>query len=169
MKNKKDAKRKAQLEFRTKCESFRFNTTRRVAAKYAEITDAIPARLEMELQWIFKHNLMEGFGQLEEVMTIARSEFGMEPGVSDPFLNGSAVAYLLGLTPQDPIALGLQAAEFTQEDFQPRLNVRITVDAEKRSAFIARLEELFGKSMMRTGVPIFKLSGIILECQRTLK
>lgn len=48
------------------------------------------------------------------------------------------------------------------------LNVGIRFDPDKRNTVITLAEEKFGKSMMRTGVPILKLDNIILEFHRNL-
>lgn len=49
-----------------------------------------------------------------------------------------------------------------------KFNVGIRFDPDKRNTVITLAEEKFGKSMMRTGVPILKLDNIILEFHRNL-
>ena len=78
------------------------------------------------------------------------------------------MAYCLGLTDKDPIAENQISPEFSQESKIRNLNVGIRFDPDKRNTVITLAEEKFGKSMMRTGVPILKLDNIILEFHRNL-
>ena len=53
--------------------------------------------------------------------------------------------------------------EFPFPDINLPLNVGVTIDNENRNRLVQQAEVVYGKAMMRYGLPILKLNGIILE------
>lgn len=160
--------KKEKNTHKTLCESLRFQTLWKAKNVYPSMTDEIVQRINMEIEWIERQKLVRGFLQLMTIMEAAYSQLDMSIGHENGFLSGSVVAYCLGLTDKDPIAENQISPEFSQKSKIRNLNVGIRFDPDKRNTVITLAEEKFGKSMMRTGVPILKLDNIILEFHRNL-
>lgn len=168
MKKKSNANRKERLEYKSLCESLRFQTGWKAKGLYPEMDSSVTERMEQELAWIERNGLAKGFLQMKEIMDMAHSRLNVVIGGDHGFLGGSVVAYCLGLTGEDPVKTGRQSPEFQQADFTPYLNVSIHFDPDKRNEAVALAETKFGKSMMQMGQPVIKLDKVILEFHRNL-
>lgn len=95
MNKKRNQKRKAQIETRTKNESFRFQVWWNKNKRAPEIADEAPA-VNSEIDAICEKDLSEGLLALAEVLDGIRKALGYEQAVDRCSLNGSVIAYILG-------------------------------------------------------------------------
>lgn len=133
-----------------------------VKKAYPELNNLTRERLERELDWIRLQHLEDGFLEMWNIVDEARTSLGATIGNAHRGLENSMVAYSLGLTAINPLTEeGLPLFPFP--DINLPLNVGISIDNENRNRLVQLAEVVYGKSMMRYGLPIIKLNGIILE------
>lgn len=122
-------------------------------------------RWEREMDWIRLQRLQDGFLEMWNIVDTARTNMGATIGNARRGLENSMVAYSMGLTANDPLqGEGLPAFPFP--DINLPLNVGVTIDNQNRNRLVQLAEVVYGKSMMRAGLPILRLNGIILEFYR---
>jgi len=133
-----------------------------VKNSYPDLNELTRERLERELDWIRLQHLEDGFLEMWNIVDEARTTMGATIGNAHRGLENSMVAYCLGLTATNPLPEeGLPPFPFL--DINLPLNVGVTIDNENRNRLVQLAEVVYGKSMMRYGLPILKLNGIILE------
>lgn len=164
---RKEIKKQEKIQLQNDGKALRTYTELRVRQSWPELTDDIRARLDMEFDWFGRNGLAKGMLMLKDFMNAVKKDLGIATLQTDGFLAGSAVAYCLGLTGQDPIAAGLTSEEFTG-DFENRyLNVWFTSDLDTRNAMIKLADNMFEeKSKLRLGVPVIRMDRIYLEFRR---
>lgn len=129
---------------------------------YPKMSALTRERFERELDWIRVQNLEDGFLEMWNIVEEARTSLNATIGTARRGLENSLVAYCLGLTDHDPLpAEGLPAYPFT--DNMLPLNVGVSIDAENRNRLVEIAEPVYGKAMMRGGLPVLRLEGIVLE------
>ena len=127
-----------------------------------EMNALVRERWEHEMDWIRLQHLEDGFLEMWNIVDEARTTMKATIGNAHRGLENSMVAYCLGLTATNPLPdEGLP--EFPFPDINLPLNVGVTIDNENRNRLVQLAEVVYGKSMMRYGLPILKLNGIILE------
>ena len=84
----------------------RIYTGLRVRQSWQEVTDEIRERLDFEFEWFGRNGLAKGMLMLKDFMDAAKEKLGIPTLPTEGFLAGSAVAYCLGMTGQDPIRTG---------------------------------------------------------------
>ena len=165
-KTRENAK-KVKQEMKNFAAALRSYTELKTAAAWPVMTDEIRSRLEMEYDWFGRNGLAKGMLELKRFMDAAHGQPMFSFQKCDGFLAGSAVAYCLGMTAEDPIAAGRMAEEF-KSDFENRyLNVRLYFDLDTRNAMISLADGMFQEpSKLRLGVPVIRLDRIYLEFRR---
>lgn len=129
---------------------------------YPKMNELQSERWEREMDWIRLQRLQDGFLEMWNIVDTARTNMGATIGNAHRGLENSMVAYSMGLTANDPLqGEGLPAFPFP--DINLPLNVGVAIDNENRNRLVQLAEVVYGKSMMRAGLPILKLNGIILE------
>ena len=132
---------------------------------YPEMNALVRERWEREMDWIRLQHLEDGFLEMWNIVDEARTTMKATIGNAHRGLENSMVAYCLGLTATNPLPdEGLP--EFPFPDINLPLNVGVTIDNENRNRLVQLAEVVYGKAMMRYGLPILKLNGIILEFYR---
>ena len=166
-KTRKEIRKQEKAQLQNEGKALRTYTELRVRQSWPELTDEIRERLDMEFDWFGRNGLAKGMLMLKDFMDAAKEKLGIAALPTDGFLAGSAVAYCLGMTGQDPIAAGLQSETF-ESDFENRyLNVWFTSDLDTRNAMIKLADNMFEeKSKLRLGVPVIRLDRIYLEFRR---
>lgn len=166
-KTRKEIRKQEKVRLQNDGKALRIYTGLRVQQSWPEVTDEILARLDMEFDWFSRNGLAKGMLMLKDFMDAAKERLGIPVLPTDGFLAGSAVAYCLGLTGQDPIAEGLMSEEFSG-DFKNRyLNVWLYSDLDTRNAMTGLADSMLEeKSKLRLGVPVIKLDRICLEFRR---
>lgn len=167
-KSRKEIRKQEKVQLQNDAKALRIYVGLRVRQSWPELTDEIRARLDMELDWFSRNGLAKGMLMLKNFMDAVKKNLGIATLPTDGFLAGSAVAYCLGMTGQDPIAAGLQSETF-ESDFENRyLNVWFTSDLDTRNAMIKLADNMFEeKSKLRLGVPVIRMDRIYLEFRRT--
>ena len=132
---------------------------------YPKMTELQSERWEHEMDWIRLQRLQDGFLEMWNIVDTARTNLGATICTARRGLENSMVAFCLGLTANYPLPdLGLPPFPFP--DINLPLNVGVTIDNENRNRLVQLAEVVYGKSMMRAGLPILRLNGIILEFYR---
>lgn len=132
---------------------------------YPKMNELQSERWEREMDWIRLQRLQDGFLEMWNIVDTARTNMGATIGNARRGLENSMVAYSMGLTANDPLqGEGLPAFPFP--DINLPLNVGVAIDNENRNRLVQLAEVVYGKSMMRAGLPILRLNGIILEFYR---
>ena len=164
---RKEIKKQEKTQLQNDGKALRTYTELRVRQSWPELTDEIRARLDMEFDWFSRNGLAKGMLMLKDFMDAVKRNLGIATLPTDGFLAGSAVAYCLGMTGQDPIAAGLKSEKFGS-DFENRyLNVWLYSDLDTRNAMIGLADSMFEeKSKLRLGVPVIRLDRIYLEFRR---
>ena len=165
---RKEIKKQEKTQLQNDGKALRTYTELRVRQSWPEITEEIKAQLDMELDWFGRNGLAKGMLMLKDFMDAVKKNLGIATLQTDGFLAGSAVAYCLGMTGQDPIAAGLKSEKFGS-DFENRyLNVWLYSDLDTRNAMIKLADNMFEeKSKLRLGVPVIRMDRIYLEFRRT--
>ena len=122
-------------------------------------------RWEHEMDWIRLQRLQNGFLEMWNIVDTARTSLGATICTARRGLENSMVAFSIGLTANYPLD-HLSLPPFPFPDINLPLNVGITIDNANRNRLVQLAEVVYGKSMMRAGLPILKLNGIILEFYR---
>lgn len=166
-KTRKEIRKQEKARLQNEEKALRTYTELRVRQSWPELTDEIRERLDMEFDWFGRNGLAKGMLILKDFMDAAKKNLGIASLPTDGFLAGSAVAYCLGMTGQDPIVAGLKAEEFGS-DFENRyLNVWFSSDLDTRNEMISLADSMFEeKSKLRLGVPVIRLDRIYLEFRR---
>lgn len=166
-KTRKEIRKQEKFQLHNDWKALRTYTELRVRQSWPEITDEIQERLDMEFDWFGRNGLAKGMLMLKDFIDAAKGSLGIAALSTDGFLAGSAVAYCLGITGQNPITAGLKSAEF-ESDFENRyLNVWLSADFDTRYALIHLADSMFEeKSKLRLGVPVIRLDRIYLEFRR---
>lgn len=166
-KTRKEIRKQEKVQLQNDAKALRIYTGLRIRQSWQEVPDEIRARLDMEFDWFGRNGLAKGMLMLKDFKDAVKNNLGIATLQTDGFLAGSAVAYCLGLTGQNPIAAGLTSEEFTG-DFENRyLNVWFYSDLDTRNAMIGLANSMFEeKSKLRLGVPVIKLDRIYLEFRR---
>ena len=107
---RKEIKKQEKTQLQNDGKALRTYTELRVRQSWPELTDEIRARLDMEFDWFSRNGLAKGMLMLKDFMDAVKKNLGIATLQTDGFLAGSAVAYCLGMTGQDPIAAGLKRA-----------------------------------------------------------
>ena len=164
---RKEIKKQEKTQLQNDGKALRTYTELRVRQSWPELTDEIRARLDMEFDWFSRNGLAKGMLMLKNFMDAVKKNLGIATLPTDGFLAGSAVAYCLGMTGQDPIAAGLKSEKFGS-DFENRyLNVWLYSDLDTRNAMIGLADSMFEeKSKLRLGVPVIRMDRIYLEFRR---
>ena len=164
---RKEIKKQEKTQLQNDGKALRTYTELRVRQSWPELTDEIRARLDMEFDWFSRNGLAKGMLMLKDFMDAVKKNLGIATLQTDGFLAGSAVAYCLGMTGQDPIAAGLKSEKFGS-DFENRyLNVWLYSDLDTRNAMIGLADSMFEeKSKLRLGVPVIRMDRIYLEFRR---
>lgn len=167
-KSRKEIRKQEKVQLQNDAKALRIYVGLRVRQSWPEITEEIKTQLDMELDWFGRNGLAKGMLMLKDFMNAVKKDLGIATLQTDGFLAGSAVAYCLGMTGQDPIAAGLTSEEFTG-DFENRyLNVWFYSDLDTRNAIIGLADSMFEeKSKLRLGVPVIRMDRIYLEFRRT--
>ena len=166
-KTRKEIRKQEKAQLQNEGKALRIYTELRVRQSWPELSDEIRERLDMEFDWFGRNGLAKGMLMLKDFMDAVKKSLGIAALPTDGFLAGSAVAYCLGMTGQDPGAAGLESEEFSG-DFENRyLNVWFFSDLDTRNAMIRLADSMFEeKSKLRLGVPVIKLDRIYLEFRR---
>ena len=166
-KTRKEIRKQEKAQLQNEGKALRTYTELRVRQSWPELSDEIRERLDMECDWFGRNGLAKGMLMLKDFMDAAKGNLEIAALPTDGFLAGSAVAYCLGMTGQDPVAAGLESEEFSG-DFENRyLNVGLYSDLDTRNAMIRLADSMFEeKSKLRLGVPVIKLDRIYLEFRR---
>ena len=144
-KTRKEIRKQEKVQLQNDEKALRIYTGLRIQQSWQEVTDDIRARLDMEFDWFGRNGLAKGILMLKDFMNAVKKDLGIATLQTDGFLAGSAVAYCLGLTGQDPIAAGLTSEEL----------------------IIGLADSMFEeKSKLRLGVPVIRLDRIYLEFRR---
>ena len=168
-KTRREIKKQEKIKLQNYGNGLRIYTGLRVQQSWQEVTDEIKERLDLEFEWFGRNGLAKGMLMLKDFMDAAKEKLGIPILPTEGFLAGSAVAYCLGMTGQDPIAAGLKSEEFSG-DFENRyLNVCLYSDLDTRNAMIELADSMFEeKSKLRLGVPVIRMDRIYLEFRRDM-
>ena len=145
-----------------KMQNFETLVKKEMKSAYPDLNPLTRERFEREMDWIRIQHLEEGFLEMWNIVEEARTSLEATVGTARRGLENSMVAYSLGFTDKDPLpANGLPAFPFP--DPMLPLNVGVSIDSENRNRLVKMAEAVYGRSMMRAGLPILRLDGIILE------
>lgn len=165
----RDKKRKVQLETRTKNESFRFQVLWNRDKRAPEIADDDTA-VNIEISTICEKDLSEGLLTLAEVLETVRNELGYEHEAERCTLNGSVVAYILGITSLKPV--GIQCESSPLADVE-KINLPLQVDVyyanEYRNEVVEWIREHYQGMTTRLGQPALKLHNVVVVFRRVVK
>ena len=166
MSKQKDQKRKAQLNEKSKNESFKFQVEYARQQRGTFISADAP-ELRVEVDAICQNGLVDAMLALRDIVDGVRREFGIEPENERCSLNGAIVPYLLGITTvcpdsADTYVPGLFLGEYP-------LQVVVAYDNEVRNQVVEWAKARFDGMTTRLGQPILKLSKMVVEFKRILK
>lgn len=169
MSKKRDQKRKEVLSVKAKDESFKFQVWWNRNKRGLDIPDDDPL-VNKELGVICEKGLTDGLLALAEVLDAIRNKLGREQVPDRCSLNGSAVAYILGITPIIPA--GAQCGNSPLADVgnvNPPLQVDIYYDADCRNEVVEWVKEHYQGMTSRLGQPALKLHNVVAVFKRVVK
>lgn len=169
MSKNRDQRRKEQIAVKTKNESFRFQVRWNRDKRAPEIADD-DVLMNVEINAICEKDLSGGLLMLAEVLDGVRNGLGYEHEVGKCTLNGSVVAYILGITSVKPAD--------AQSGFSPladagKINVPLQVDVyydnECRNKVVDWVKERYKDMTARLGQPALKLRNVVVVFKRVMK
>ena len=165
MSKNKDQKRKAQLATRAKNESFRFQVEYTRKQKGIDITE-MEQELSAELDAICQYDLTDALLDLAKIVEGIQKELGFEQEADKCSLNGSLVAFILGITATQPDSADYVPGIFSA---QKPLQVTIAYDNEIRNRVVDWVKAHYNGVTTRLGQPILKMQNMVVEFRRVLK
>ena len=165
MSKNKDQKRKAQLATRAKNESFCFQVEYTRKQKGINIA-GMEQELSAELDAICQNGLTDALFDLAKVVEGVQKEMGFKQEADKCSLNGSLVAFILGITENQPDSATYVPGIFTAQ--QP-LQVTIAYDNEIRNRVVDWVKMHYDGVTTRLGQPILKMQNMVVEFKRVLK
>lgn len=169
MSKNKDQKRKTQLEQKAKNESFKFQVKYAKKTRMPELPDD-DANLNAELEALCEAGLGETMLTLGEIIRGAKKELGIEQIAEKNTLNGSLVAYILGITEINPIEMGaLGQALAKAENIEMPMQVVMFYDNEVRNKVVEWIKSKYEGMSTRLGSPVLKLKNMVVEFNRVVK
>ena len=169
MSKNREQRRKEQIAVKTKNESFRFQVRWNRDKRAPEIADD-DALVNAEINVICEKDLSEGLLALAEVLDGVRNELGYEHEAGRCTLDGSAVAYILGITTVKPA--DAQSGNSPLAD-AGKINVPLQVDVyydnECRNRVVDWVKERYHDMTARLGQPALKLRNIVVVFKRVVK
>ena len=165
MSKNKDQKRKAQLATRAKNESFRFQVEYTRKQKGINIA-GMEQELSAELDAICQNGLTDALLDLAKIVEGVQKEMGFKQEADKCSLNGSLVAFILGITENQPYSAIYVPGIFTAR--QP-LQVTIAYDNEIRNRVVDWVKTHYEEVTTRLGQPILKMQNMVVEFKRVLK
>ena len=165
MSKNKDQKRKAQLATRAKNESFRFHVEYTRKQKGIDIV-GMEQKLSAELDAICHNDLMDALLDLVKIVEEMRKELGFEQEADKCSLNGSLVAFILGITTVQP-----DSTTYVPDIFmaQQPLQVTIAYDNEIRNQAVNWMTANGYEISSYLGQPLLKLKNLRVVIRRVLK
>lgn len=163
---KKDQKRKAVLESKSKVEALRFLSFWGAQQKQVELTPETKARIEKEILQFSNLQLAADLLELNKIMDRIKNELGIKNEPTVGLLAGSMVAYCLGLEPQNPML-----SDKTMDLSQIQLPVQLTVsyDNEIRQLIVDWLTKNGYTMSTFLGQPLIKLTNSRIVIRRVVK
>ena len=169
MSKNRDQRRKEQIAVKTKNESFRFQVRWNRDKRAPEIADD-DAVANAEINVICEKDLSDGMLALADILDGVRNELGYEHEANRCTLNGSAVAYILGITPVKPD--GGQCYNSPLAD-AGKINVPLQVDVyydnECCNKVVNWVKERYKDMTARLGQPALKLRNMVVVFKRVVK
>ena len=169
MSKNRDERRKEQLLARTKNDSFKFQVWWNRDKRAPEIADD-DALVNAEINAICEKDMSEGILALADILDGVRNELGYEHEVGRCTLNGSVVAYILGITTVKPD--DGQSGKSPLAD-AGKINVPLQVDVyydnECRNKVVDWVKERYKDMTARLGQPALKLHNVVVVFKRVVK
>ena len=169
MSKNRDKKRKEQIAVKAKNESFRFQVRWNRDKRAPEIADD-DVVANAEINAICEKDLSEGLLALADVLDGVRNELGYGHEAGRCTLNGSVVAYILGITPVKPA--DAQSSKSPLSD-AGKINVPFQVDVyydnECRNKVVDWVKERYKDMTARLGQPALKLHNVVVVFKRVVK
>lgn len=166
MGKKQNLKRKAQLNAKTRMESFRFQVMWEKNRKMPEMSDET---LNAELDVLCKKGLIEEIFILRDIVEGVRKELGCQTEIRKGSLEGTIVPFLLGITATEPNFAQPNNAFSDVENIQLPLEVVLYYDNEIRNQVVDWVKAHYETVKTRLGQPILKRPNMIIEFKRIVK
>ena len=162
-----EQKRKAKLAERAKYESLCFQVWRGRNKLIPGLSDD-DLLVKTELENIRQTGSTEDILAIRDIVRGVKSDFGVMPEPDRGTLNGSAVAYLLEITVENPFEKGLEHSTLAKIEELP-LQATIYYDNEIRNKVVDWIKNRYPRVTTRFGQPILKLSKTVIEIGRVVK
>lgn len=168
MNKEKEAKRKAQLAKKTLDESFRFQVWWGRNQKARDVSDDNPL-VNAELDTVCNLGLTKDILTLRDIILNAEKELGIVPIADKGTLNGSPVAYLLGISQINPMAdecVGLTLADIKEKDLP--LQIEVFYDNDVRNKVVELVKGQYEGVTTRLGQPVLKQNKSVIYFKRVI-
>ena len=169
MNKNREQRRKEQIAVKTKNESFRFQVRWNRDKRAPEIADD-DAVANAEINAICEKDLSDGMLALAEVLDGVHKELGYEHEVGKCTLDGSAVAYILGITTVKPADAQSGISPLADAG---KINVPLQVDVyydnECRNKVVDWVKERYKDMTARLGQSALKLHNVVVVFKRVVK
>lgn len=169
MNKNREQRRKEQIAVKTKKESFRFQVRWNRDKRAPEIADD-DVLMNVEINAICEKDLSEGLLALAGVLDGVHKELGYEHEVGKCTLNGSVVAYILGITSVKPADAQSGISPLADAG---KINVPLQVDVyydnECRNKVVDWVKKRYKDMTARLGQPALKLHNVVVVFKRVVK
>ncbi len=169
MSKQKDKRRKAQLASKALNESFKFQVMYALKQKATDETyDA--EIIDRELDVICKKGLGQDMLKIKEMLEGVRTEMGAEHIAERCSLRGSVVAYLLGITNQNPIEnKWIDGCLSDAEQIRLPMQIDFFYDNEVRNQVVDLLKDRGENMTSRLGQPAVRLKNCAVVFRRVVQ
>lgn len=166
MGKKQNLKRKAQLNAKTKMESFRFQVMWEKNRKMPEMSNE---KLNAELDVLCEKGLVEEMFVLRDIVEGVRKELGYQAEIGKGSLEGTIVPFLLGITTTAPNLAQPNNTLSDTEHIRLPLEVVLYYDNEIRNRVVDWVKLRYETVKTQLGQPILKRSNMVVEFKRVMK
>lgn len=164
---KKSSKRSEVMAGRAMCESLQFQAEWGARKIGVEVGDAVRLRIAEEIMVFGNMGLVEAVLILKDTIEGIKSQFSLNPESVSGVLDGSLVAFCVGISDKNPMYCG--------EVINPNVHkapymVKLKFDNEVRNRIVEWVRgNGYGEVKTMIGQPVLKLKNMIVEFGRVVR
>ena len=164
---KKSSKRSEVMAGRAKCESLQFQAEWGARKIGVEVGDAVRLRIAEEIMVFGNMGLVEAVLILKDTIEGIKSQFSLNPESVSGVLDGSLVAYCIGISGKNPMD---SDEVINPNGHKAPYMVKLKFDNDVRNQIVEWVRgKNYGEVKTMIGQPVLKLKNMIVEFGRVVR
>lgn len=164
---KRNSKKSEVMAGRAKCESLQFQAEWGAKNQGVEVSDAVRQRIAEEIIVLGNMGLVEAVLALKDTVEAIKGRFSLNPEGVSGALEGSMVAYCVGILDKNPMACD---EVINTNVLSAPCMVKLKFDNDVRNQVVEWLREKdYGEVKTMLGKPVLKLKNMIVEFGRVMR